>query len=44
MISLTELSTNAVEIGSQTPAPGGVMHQRSLVPLEVGQQLADVVF
>ena len=26
------------------PAPGGVMDQRSLVPLEVGQQLADVVF
>src|SRR5664279_4303817 len=26
------------------PAPGGVMHQRSLVPLEVGQQLAGVVF
>jgi hypothetical protein len=26
------------------PAPGCVMDQRSLVPLEVGQQLADVVF
>ena len=26
------------------PAPGGVMDQRSLVPLEVGQQFADVVF
>src|SRR5580692_9144941 len=26
------------------PAPVGVMDQRSLVPLEVGQQLADVVF
>jgi hypothetical protein len=26
------------------PAPGGVTDQRSLVPLEVGQQLADVVF
>src|SRR5215211_2210376 len=26
------------------PAPGGVMDQRSLVPPEVGQQLADVVF
>ncbi|MEA2730922.1 MAG: hypothetical protein QOD93_5196 [Acetobacteraceae bacterium] len=44
MISLTALSTNAVEIGSPFPAPGGVMDQRSLVPLEVGQQLADVVF
>src|SRR5271163_1306637 len=26
------------------PAPGGVMDQRSLVPLEVGQYLTDVVF
>jgi hypothetical protein len=26
------------------PTPGGVMDQRSLVPLEVGQQIADVVF
>jgi hypothetical protein len=26
------------------PAPGGVIDQRSLIPLEVGQQFADVVF
>ena len=43
MISLTALSTNAVEIGSPCPTPGGVVHQRPLVALEVAQQFAGVV-
>jgi hypothetical protein len=34
-----------LDVGSnRVPKPGGVMHQRSLIPLEVGQQHADLVF
>jgi len=41
---LVDRTLNERRCDRLTPsAPGGVMHQRSLVPLEVGQQLADVV-
>jgi hypothetical protein len=44
MISLTALSTNAVEIGSPPRRRAVSMDYGSLVPLKVGQQLADMVF
>jgi hypothetical protein len=41
-ISLTALSTNAVEKGFVAPTPGSVVDQCVLVALKVTEQLADV--